>query len=593
MKNSKTTFYTLLVISAFILLLISNETYASKSLEAPVLHLDTEFVYVNQFRVSWDAVEGATHYKIWVNVYEDEDQGNYLPLYNGKIITSNFAWVFNLSPNTAYECHIRAYNDTEESPSSNYIQATTFPANIAAPVLEAATDITSDSFTISWSSIEGTQPVYNVLVSKDDFQTLVPGLPVFTESTSLVISGLEPFTNYKYKVNGQDFQGDNMSSFSETHNVITVLPPPVALEATDVMHDRFTANWTSVVNTTGYNLWVIYNEQPLEGYWPLALSDTTHTITGLEPEETYHYLVTSVAGGHSSEFSDAIEVTTIHENTPQPPVALEATHVSSAWFVINWEDVDEAEHYKIYISTDNFSTHVEDYAGRIAYGDHYPFDNLNFMFDEAIPETEYQLRLTAVADGYESLFSNIITVKTTSVPGIPEAPVALNATDITENSFVANWEESENGHRYLVYISSDEFENYDIKSVWWELSLKAEGLEPGKTYEYRVRAYNESGYSDYSNIIEVTTDDTDTWVSNIAEANISIYPNPAQNHITIEGIEGKSTVEVFSIIGAKLMRLENQSGSIKLDVSNLENGLYIITVNAENGVVSSKVFISR
>ena len=397
MKNSKTTFYALLVKFAIILLLISNKTYASKNLEAPVLTLDTEYVYVNQFRVSWDAVEGATHYKIWVKHW-DADPDDYLPLYNGKIITSNFAWVFNLSPNNPYICHIRAYNDTEESPSSNIIQAETFPANIAAPVLEAATDITSDSFTISWSSIEGTQPVYNVLVSKDDFHTLVPGLPVFTESTSLVISGLEPYTNYKYKVNGQDFQGDNMSSFSETHNVTTVLPPPVALEATDVMHDRFTANWTSVVNTTGYNLWVVYNEQPLEGYWPLALSDTTHTITGLEPEETYHYLVTSVAGGHNSDFSDAIEV---------------------------------------------------------------------------------------------------------------------------------------------------------------------------------------------------TTTDTSTSVNTVTETTIAIYPNPAQNQISIEGLEPNSTIDVFSINGAKVMRLNNQSGSVNLDVSGLGSGVYIIKINAANKSVSKRILINQ
>ena len=395
MKTLKTTFY--LVISAFFILLISNNTYANKSLDAPVLTLDTELVYANQFRVSWDAVEGATHYKIWVKHW-DADPDDYLPLYNGKIITSNIAWVFNLNQNSPYLCHIKAYNDTEESPSSNIIQASTFPANTAAPVLEAATDITSDSFTISWSSIEGTQPVYNVLVSKDDFQTLVPGLPVFTESTSLVISGLEPYTNYKFKVNGQDFQGDNMSSFSETLNATTVLPPPTALEATDVMHDRFTANWTSVVNTTGYNLWVVYNEQPLEGYWPLAVSDTTHTITGLEPEETYHYLVTSVAGAHSSDFSNAIEV---------------------------------------------------------------------------------------------------------------------------------------------------------------------------------------------------TTTDTSTSVNTVTETNIAIYPNPAQNHLFIEGMEPKSSIDVFSITGSKVRRLENQSGSVNLDVSGLDNGMYIIKIKAANKSVSKKIFISR
>ena len=112
-----------------------------------------------------------------------------------------------------------------------------------------------------------------------------------------------------------------------------------------------------------------------------------------------------------------------------------------------------------------------------------------------------------------------------------------------------------------------------------------EVLSADETYVFTMPAADVTLTANYSS------------TTSVAETNysvpITIYPNPAQNHITIEGIEGKSTVEVFSIIGAKLMRLENQSGSIKLDVSNLENGLYIITVNAENGVVSSKVFIGR
>ncbi|WP_165921786.1 fibronectin type III domain-containing protein [Natronoflexus pectinivorans] len=585
------------IIYAFISLLSTAESRANSNLDAPVLTLDAEMVWVNEFRVSWEAVNGATHYRIWVIDTEAEDQSTYLPLYSGKIIKANHAWVINLNPNSDYQCFIRAYNDNDKSVNSNIVQVRTKSPNIEPPVLEAATNITGTSFDVSWSSVEGTVVVYKLLVSDDDFHTLVPGFDSeYRPVTSITVSGLNPLTTYKYKVKAKDIAGENESSFSTTHNTTTLLHPPVALEATNIKHDRFTANWTSVVNTTGYNLWVVYNEQPLEGYWPFAVSDTTHTITGLESEKTYTYVVTSVAGAHSSDFSNAIEVTTIHETTP-PPVALEATHISSAWFVINWEEVENADHYKIYISTDNFTSHVVDYEGVVAHGDHYPFDNLNFMFDEAQAETDYQYKLTSVSNGYESEFSNIINVSTTSKPDIPEIPVALSAVKVTSQSFVAHWEEAKDGIFYRVFVSDDDFEThlsgYGGIPVWWELTLKVEGLEPGKTYQYRIQASNETGRSDYSNIIEVTTESTGTSINPVAAAHISIYPSPAQNHISLEGLETNSTIDIYSITGAKMMRLDNQSGRANLDVSALVNGMYIIRINSEKGVVSRKIFINK
>jgi len=99
--------------------------------------------------------------------------------------------------------------------------------------------------------------------------------------------------------------------------------------------------------------------------------------------------------------------------------------------------------------------------------------------------------------------------------------------------------------------------------------------------------------SGFSNIIEVTTDDTDTWVNTVAEANISIYPNPAQNHLTIKGLVSNSLVTVFSIGGEKMMGVKNQSDNLTLDVSTLKNGIYIIRIRAESGVLNKKFIVNK
>ncbi|ASB50573.1 fibronectin type III domain-containing protein [Alkalitalea saponilacus] len=589
-KTTKPLFY------AFLFMFFTTNSFAGKSLDTPVISLDAETLGVNEFRISWDAVEGATYYKIWVSDYKEDSQTSYLPLYNGKIITSNNAWVINLNHEKTYECFIMAYNDNDKSANSNYVQVTTKEPNVDPPVLEEATNITGTSFDVSWSSIAGKNVYYQLLVSDDDFLTLVPGFDLeFRLVTNITVSGLKPLTTYKFKVKAKAL--DNESTFSQTREVTTKLTPPVALAASPVKHDQFTANWTSVVNATGYKLWVVdSNHQPVDGFYPAIVNDTFKTVTGLNPEATYTYSVMSVAGDLSSTQSNIIEVTTINENMPQPPVALEATHASGGWFLINWEEVENADHYKVYISTDNFASHVPDYDGFVVYGDAFPFENLNYLFDDASPATAYQYRLTSVANGYESLFSNTIEASTTPMPEIPAPPLALGAIEVTENGFTARWEEVDNGIFYRIYVSDDNFDTYisgQWGTAWWTLSLEIDGLESGTTYQYKIKACNDSGRSDYSNVIEVTTLATGTSINNITDLNISIYPNPAQNQINISGLDKNSTLEIFSITGAKMMSLDNQSGNVNLNVSNLENGIYIIKINSKKGFVSRKIFIKK
>jgi sugar lactone lactonase YvrE len=90
-------------------------------------------------------------------------------------------------------------------------------------------------------------------------------------------------------------------------------------------------------------------------------------------------------------------------------------------------------------------------------------------------------------------------------------PQALEATEITNNSFVANWKASRLGivDEYLFDLSEDPdfntivsgYQSLKIK----EHSIKVQSLQPGKAYYYRVRDEKRSmsGKGGYSNTITV------------------------------------------------------------------------------------------
>ncbi|MBU3012335.1 T9SS type A sorting domain-containing protein [Polaribacter vadi] len=71
--------------------------------------------------------------------------------------------------------------------------------------------------------------------------------------------------------------------------------------------------------------------------------------------------------------------------------------------------------------------------------------------------------------------------------------------------------------------------------------------------------------------------------------NISIYPNPVNNTLNIQLEDILEKVEVYSILGAKVIEHNNSS----INVSKLASGMYLLKVYTEKGKVGFKRFIKE
>lgn len=99
---------------------------------------------------------------------------------------------------------------------------------------------------------------------------------------------------------------------------------------------------------------------------------------------------------------------------------------------------------------------------------------------------------------------------------------------------------------------------------------------------YKIRQINLDGAASESNVIVLN--------GTLQKVN-SIYPNPAQNTIKIDGLAGTETIRVYNALG-NLVKTVNAS-STSIDVAELAAGIYNIQIVDANKVANHKLVIAK
>lgn len=116
------------------------------------------------------------------------------------------------------------------------------------------------------------------------------------------------------------------------------------------------------------------------------------------------------------------------------------------------------------------------------------------------------------------------------------------------------------------------------------------------TYCQNDSVYRYSNNSTLSNLvyINVINPNQTTAVKNIsAKSEINIYPNPAQNNFTIEtNVTEKQNLYIFDINGKQVLA-QTINGKVTIDASNLNAGVYSISITSNEDVVNKKLIIVK
>lgn len=74
-----------------------------------------------------------------------------------------------------------------------------------------------------------------------------------------------------------------------------------------------------------------------------------------------------------------------------------------------------------------------------------------------------------------------------------------------------------------------------------------------------------------------------------AEAQFSYYPNPTRNELNLTAAKNISTVEMFNLLGQKVLSNTVDANQKQLNLSSLQNGLYLMEVTIDNVKESFKI----
>lgn len=118
-------------------------------------------------------------------------------------------------------------------------------------------------------------------------------------------------------------------------------------------------------------------------------------------------------------------------------------------------------------------------------------------------------------------------------------------------------------------------------------------ITPGDAATVTYRYYVTSGQGGYIDSADVVISSTLSVTPLTKDVALSVSPNPASNvvNVTTSGVNN-ATLTIVDVLGNVVLK-EEISESRKVDVSEFNNGIYFVTVNANGSKTISRKFIVR
>ena len=192
-------------------------------------------------------------------------------------------------------------------------------------------------------------------------------------------------------------------------------------------------------------------------------------------------------------------------------------------------------------------------------------------------ELEYiGFQLISISYGGNSLY--IDNIQITPDYGV-DAPIDFRLSKIENKVATIRWlDGSTNETAYVLERSVsggafEEYKRFDPNEIFYR-----DTLEEGQSYKYRLFADGVNGNrSEYTQEIEIL----ENQILNVNEETLfDVYPNPTSDKLVVSGYTDEANYYLTDLSGKELVKGELSGTSSTLDLSNLDNGIYLFHVES-------------
>lgn len=445
---------------------------------------------ITQTSATWDwaPVNGCASYSIqwrypggaWYNLPNG-------PYYNTWVNVSG------LQPCTTYEWRVRA--NCSGGGYSEWSYSDTFTTacyTCNAPSWTSTTNITENCATLNWSGVSGAQSYTVQIRLLNGSWYNITGCPFYGTWTNAC--GLVPNTTYQWHVRA-NCGGGQYSPWSSTNTFTTLgsyqtCDAPNWLYTTGITQTAATFDWEPVSSAQSYTVeyrlsggtWITLYGSPFYNTWA--------SVSGLNPGTAYQWRVRSNCfNGYYSAWSYVVNFTTLGYSCSTPYWTY-TTNITQSSANLSWSSVAGAQSYSVQTRLLNGTWY--DVPGGNVYNTNVTVYNLN-------PNTTYQWRVRANCNSWQySEWTYPVTF--TTLGATCETPGWLYASNVTQNSATLTWAAVSGASSYSVEWRLPGGTWYNLSGgPFTETWAPISGLDPGTTYEWRVRTNCYNGqYSPWS-----------------------------------------------------------------------------------------------
>ena len=346
----------------------------------------------------------------------------------------------------------------------------------------AASGETTTSLKLSWSSSAYAQG-YEVYRYDTGKKTYVKVATV--TGTSSNITGLAAGTDYKLAVSAYvKSSGKTLYSEKTVINAATKPAKVSGISFSSRAEKSIALKWNTVKGATGYK---VYRLVAKDNYKYLgSTSKTAYNVNGLTGSTAYTFKVVAYKKVGSKELVGE-DATARIMTTPSAVKNLKISARSNASITMKWSKVNNADGYIVYRYRGNRAVKIKTITSK---------SKVVFVSSKLSAGTTYKYRVVAYKKDGKAIVENAGTY----VSGftLPATPVVSAKAGVKQAKIA--WKRAKGATGYIVYMSTSKRGTYKAVATIRKAgttSYTKKGLKKGKTYYFKVRAFNKSGKTTY------------------------------------------------------------------------------------------------